>query len=101
MTFTIHASKDGHLVQTLRLKPQAAVCSLNKAGWEVHITNAQGASFSPQCSVNSCSPETMQASHQTAQRLWLCQTTQPNLRCSVERNFFTASHPERMRRACG
>jgi hypothetical protein len=47
MTFTIHASKDGHLVQTLRLKPQAAVCSLNKAGWEVHITNAQGASFSP------------------------------------------------------
>ena len=39
MTFTIHASKDGHLVQTLRLKPQAAVSkarSLNKAGWEVH-----------------------------------------------------------------
>jgi hypothetical protein len=50
MTFTIHASKDGHLVQTLRLKPQAAVSkarSLNKAGWEVHITDAQGASFSP------------------------------------------------------
>ena len=50
MTFTIHASKDGHLVQTLRLKPQAAVSkarSLNKAGWEVHITNSQGASFSP------------------------------------------------------
>jgi hypothetical protein len=50
MTFTIHASKDGHLVQTLRLKPQAAVSkarSLNKAGWEVHITSAQGASFSP------------------------------------------------------
>ena len=49
-TFTIHASKDGHLVQTLRLKPQAAVSkarSLNKAGWEVHITNPQGASFSP------------------------------------------------------
>jgi hypothetical protein len=50
MTFTIHASKDGHLVQTLRLKPQAAVSkarSLNKVGWKVHITNAQGASFSP------------------------------------------------------
>jgi hypothetical protein len=50
MTFTIHASKDGHLVQTLRLKPQAAVSkarSLNKAGWEVYITDVEGASFSP------------------------------------------------------
>ena len=50
MTFTIHASKDGLLMQTLRLKPQAAVSkarSLNKAGWEVHITNPQGASYSP------------------------------------------------------
>jgi hypothetical protein len=50
MTFTIHASKDGHLVQTLRLKPQAEVSkarSLNRAGWEVHITNSQGATFSP------------------------------------------------------
>ena len=51
MTFTIHASKDGHLIQTLRLKPQAAVSmarSLSKAGWEVHITNTQGASYSLQ-----------------------------------------------------
>ena len=51
MTFTIHASKDGHLIQTLRLKPQAAVSkarSLNKAGWEVHITNTQGASYALQ-----------------------------------------------------
>ena len=49
MTFSILASKDGHLVQTLRLKPQAAVSkarSLNRAGWE-DITNSQGASFSP------------------------------------------------------
>ena len=45
MTFTIHASKDGHLMQTLRLKPQAAVSkarSLKNAGWEVHITNQHG-----------------------------------------------------------
>jgi hypothetical protein len=51
MTFTIHASKDGHLIQTLRLKPQAAVSkarNLNKAGWEVHITNTEGASYSLQ-----------------------------------------------------
>ena len=101
MTFTIHASKDGHLVQTLRLKPQAAVCSLNKGGLEVHITTRKALASVRQCSMNSCSPETMQASHQAAQRLWLCQTTQPNPRCSVERNFFNASHPERMRRACG
>jgi hypothetical protein len=50
MAFTIHASKDGHVTQTLRLKPQAAVSkalSLNKAGWEVHITTSLGASYSP------------------------------------------------------
>jgi hypothetical protein len=51
MTFTIHASKDGHLMQTLRLKPQAAVSkarSLKNAGWEVHITNQHGDSYQPQ-----------------------------------------------------
>jgi hypothetical protein len=102
MTFTIHASKDGHLVQTLRLKPQAAVSkarSLNKAGWEVYITDVEGASFSPPMFGELLQPKTTQALHQTAQRLWLCRTTQP--RCSVERNFFNASHPERMRRASG
>ena len=51
MTFTIHASKDGYLMQTLRLKPQAAVSkarSLKNAGWEVHITNQHGDSYQPQ-----------------------------------------------------
>jgi hypothetical protein len=51
MTFTIHASKDGHLMQTLRLRPQAAVLkarSLKNAGWEVHITNRHGDSYRPQ-----------------------------------------------------
>jgi hypothetical protein len=51
MTFTIHASKDGHLMQTLRLRPQAAVLkarSLKNAGWEVHITNQHGDSYRPQ-----------------------------------------------------
>jgi hypothetical protein len=51
MTFTIHATKDGHLMQTLRLRPQAAVSkarSLKNAGWEVHITNQHGDSYQPQ-----------------------------------------------------
>jgi hypothetical protein len=41
MTFTIHASKDGHLMQTLRLRPGAAVSkarSLKNVGWEVYIS---------------------------------------------------------------
>ena len=45
MTFTIHASKNGCLMQTLRLRPHAAVSkarSLKNAGWEVHITNQHG-----------------------------------------------------------
>jgi hypothetical protein len=50
MTFTIHASKDGYLMQTLRLRPHAAVSkarSLKNAGWEVHITNQHGDSYRP------------------------------------------------------
>ena len=50
MTFTIHASKDGYLMQTLRLRPHAAVSKargLKNAGWEVHITNQHGDSYRP------------------------------------------------------
>ena len=104
MTFTIHASKDGHLVQTLRLKPQAAVSkarSLNTAGWEVHITNSQGASFSPpmfgellhpgyDASLATDRATTVPSPYDT-----------PNPRCSVKRNLFNTSHPERMGRASG
>jgi len=42
MTFTIHASKDGHMTQTLRIDPEVAVAkarALLDTGWEVHITD--------------------------------------------------------------
>jgi hypothetical protein len=42
MTFAIHASKDGHITQTLRIDPEVAVAKardLLGRGWEVHITD--------------------------------------------------------------
>jgi len=50
VTFTIHASKGGHIAQTLRLDPQVAVAkarSLLQTGWEVHITDTAGKRYSP------------------------------------------------------
>ena len=50
MTFTIHASKDGHLAQTMRLGPLVAVTkarSLLDVGWEVHITDHAGLRYLP------------------------------------------------------
>jgi hypothetical protein len=50
MTFTIHASKGGHIAQTIRLDPLVAVTkarSLLQAGWEVHITDTAGHRYRP------------------------------------------------------
>lgn len=50
MTFTIHASKDGHLVQTWRLQPQAAVAKARgwtETGWDARITDHGGNSYLP------------------------------------------------------
>ncbi|MBR1153719.1 hypothetical protein [Bradyrhizobium sp. JYMT SZCCT0428] len=50
MTFTIHASKDEHIAQTLRLDPLVAVTkarSLLDVGWEVHITDTAGQRYPP------------------------------------------------------
>lgn len=43
--FTIHASKDGQSVTTVRLGPTITVAKareLAKYGWDVHITDAEG-----------------------------------------------------------
>jgi hypothetical protein len=50
MTFTIHASKDGESVQTARIGPTVTVAKareLSKAGWQVHITDADGHQYGP------------------------------------------------------
>jgi hypothetical protein len=50
MTFTIHASKNGHIAQTMRLDPLVAVTkarSLLDVGWEVHITDPAGQRYRP------------------------------------------------------
>jgi hypothetical protein len=42
MAFTIHAFKDGHIVQTLRLGARVAAekaRALFKQGWKVHVTD--------------------------------------------------------------
>jgi hypothetical protein len=50
MTFTIHASKNGQCVATLRISAVAAVAkarTLETAGWQVHITDSAGHQFDP------------------------------------------------------
>jgi hypothetical protein len=49
MAFTIHASKDGHVVQTLRLGARVAAGkarALFKQGWNVHVTDQAGRRYS-------------------------------------------------------
>jgi hypothetical protein len=49
MAFTIHASKGGHVMQTLRLDPRSAADkarALLDQGWEVHVTNQSGQRYS-------------------------------------------------------
>jgi hypothetical protein len=48
MTFAIHASKDGQIVVTVRISPDAAVDKarlLESLGWQVHITDSAGHQF--------------------------------------------------------
>jgi hypothetical protein len=50
MTFAIHASKDGQIVVTIRISPDAAVDKarlLESSGWQVHITDTAGHHFGP------------------------------------------------------
>jgi hypothetical protein len=58
MTFTIHASKDGHMTQTLRIDPEIAVAkarALLDTGWEVHITDPAGQRYRPEAFDRLCS----------------------------------------------
>ena len=58
MTFTIHASKDGHMTQTLRIDPEVAVAkarALLDTGWEVHITDQAGQRYRPEAFDRLCS----------------------------------------------
>jgi hypothetical protein len=48
MTFTIHASKNGQSVVTVRISPDATVDKarlLERFGWQVHITDSAGRQF--------------------------------------------------------
>jgi hypothetical protein len=50
MTFTIHASKNGQSVATVRISPAVAVDKarvLESLGWQVHITDSAGHQFDP------------------------------------------------------
>ncbi len=50
MTFTIHASKNGEIVATVRIIPAVAVDKarvLEKLGWQVHVTDSAGRQFNP------------------------------------------------------
>ena len=50
MTFTIHASKNGEIVATVRIGPAVAVDKarvLEKLGWQVHVTDSAGRQFNP------------------------------------------------------
>jgi hypothetical protein len=50
MTFTIHASKNGQSVVTVRITPVVAVEKarvLESLGWQVHITGPAGHRFDP------------------------------------------------------
>jgi len=48
MTFSIHASKNGKSVITVRISPDATVDKarlLESSGWQVHITDSIGRQF--------------------------------------------------------
>jgi hypothetical protein len=48
--FTIHASKDGESMQTVRIGPTVTVAkarSLSKLGWLVHITDSDSRQYQP------------------------------------------------------
>lgn len=48
--FTVHASKNGESVQTVRISTAMTVakaCALQNEGWMVHIVDAQGRRFDP------------------------------------------------------
>ena len=50
MTFTIHASKNGQCVVTVRISPAVAVDKarvLESLGWQVHVTDSAGHRFTP------------------------------------------------------
>lgn len=50
MTFTIHASKNGQSVVTVRISPAVAVDKarvLERLGWQVHVTDSAGHRFNP------------------------------------------------------
>jgi hypothetical protein len=50
MTFTIHASKNGQSVMTVRIGPAVAVDRarvLESLGWRVHVTDSVGHRFDP------------------------------------------------------
>jgi hypothetical protein len=58
MTFTIHASKDGNMTQTLRIDPEISVAkarALLDTGWEVHITDQAGQRYLPEAFDRLCS----------------------------------------------
>jgi hypothetical protein len=57
MAFAIHASKDGHITQTLRIDPEVAVAKardLLGRGWEVHITDQAGRRYRPEAFDRLC-----------------------------------------------
>jgi hypothetical protein len=104
MALTIHASKDGHVTQTLRLQPQAAVSkarSLTKAGWEVYITNRQGTSYSPQMFDELLQPrdDASVATDRATLVVILDDTNETAI--SVEQDPLGATHAERMRSGGG
>jgi len=50
VTFTIHASKNGQSVVTVRISPAVAVDRarvLESLGWQVHVTDSAGHQFGP------------------------------------------------------
>jgi hypothetical protein len=50
MTFTIHASKNGESVVTVRISPAIAVDKarvLEGLGWQVHVIDSAGYQFDP------------------------------------------------------
>ena len=48
--FTIHASKDGDLIETQDMSPTLTVAranTLHKTGWHVHIRDSNGRRYGP------------------------------------------------------
>ena len=51
MTFSIHATKHGETVETIRISrtiAHAKASALVKAGWQVHVTDSEGRVFHPE-----------------------------------------------------